>query len=165
FDSLTAVEIRNRLQAATGLVLPATLAFDYPRAERLAGIVLEQVVGGADAAGPAAPVTLAATGDDPVVLVGMGLRLPGGVGTPEEFWDLVASGRDGIGAIPTDRGWDLEGLYHADPEHAGTFYAREGGFLYGAWVFVAGVFVISPREAGAMEPRPRRLLEAAWASL
>ncbi|GHH30385.1 polyketide synthase [Streptomyces rubradiris] len=168
FDSLTAVELRNRLTAAAAVKLPATLIFDYPTPRQLAGHLIEKVQGSATgAAAPAlhAPGHTLPASDDPVVIVGMACRLPGGITTPAEFWDLVAEGRDGMSPLPADRGWETDRLLGTDPDQAGTTYARQGGFLHDAGYFDAGLFGISPREATAMDPQQRLLLETTWEAL
>ncbi|KAB1109214.1 SDR family NAD(P)-dependent oxidoreductase [Micromonospora aurantiaca] len=163
FTSVAAVALRDRLARATGVRLSATVAFDRPSPQALARHLAARLRGAAAQAAPTTdPAAVPSTGDDPVVVVAMACRLPGGVASPEELWDLVDQGREGLTEFPTDRGWDLANLFSDDPDRPGTSYARVGGFLTGAAEFDATLFAISPREALAMDPQQRLLLETAW---
>ncbi|MER5556438.1 SDR family NAD(P)-dependent oxidoreductase [Streptomyces sp. NPDC002793] len=156
FDSLTGVEFRNRLSAATGVRLPVTLVFDHPTPRDLTGFLLGELVGEterADAAEAAAPAPVVPVdrpvADDPVVIIGMACRYPGGVASPDDLWDLVVAERDAVSGLPADRGWSP-----ASPVR--------GGFVEDATWFDAEFFGITPREALTMDPQQRILLETSW---
>ncbi len=162
FDSLTAVELRNRLSAIADLRLPATIVFDYPTPIALAGHLLDEI----DGVRRRAAVTVSTVAvDEPIAIVGLSCRYPGGVSSPRELWELVASGGDAIAGFPTDRGWDMSQLEDPASDMLGAGGVRQGGFVYDAGDFDAGFFGIGPREALAMDPQQRLLLEVSWEAL
>ncbi|WP_405858481.1 SDR family NAD(P)-dependent oxidoreductase [Streptomyces sp. NBC_00090] len=165
FDSLAGVDLRNRLIASTGRQLPATLVFDHPTPQALAAFLAEDAdtaSGEQRSGGASRSRRNRARTDEPIAIVGMACRFPGGVRSADDLWRLVLDGRDVISEFPTNRGWDLGSLYHPDPDHSGTSYTRQGGFLHEADLFDAPFFDMSPREALATDPQQRLLLETAW---
>jgi acyl transferase domain-containing protein/acyl carrier protein len=181
-DSLMSVEIRNRLRKALGdrVKLPPTLVFDYPSVEALAGFLHEALAEAPElksAASPAnspvvaTPATTAAPkpsrpgGVEPIAIVGMGCRFPGGASNPDKFWRLLAEGRDAVIEVPKDR-WDADAIFDEDPDAAGKTYAKWGGFLEERIdLFDAQFFDIPAHEAKFMDPQQRLLLEVTWEAL
>ncbi|WP_280712234.1 beta-ketoacyl synthase N-terminal-like domain-containing protein, partial [Bradyrhizobium sp. BR13661] len=161
-DSLMSVELRNRLSVQVGMKLPTTLAFDYPTAEAIAAELLRQIFPELDVTAGNAPMRSRAK-DEPIAIVAMSCRTPGGVGDSEAYWTLLAEERDVIGPFPAR--WDRYALYDPDPEALGKSYAREGGFLQDVDQFDAGFFGIAPREAVSMDPQQRLVLEVVWEAL
>ncbi|MFB9547624.1 SDR family NAD(P)-dependent oxidoreductase, partial [Micromonospora sagamiensis] len=163
FDSLAAVQLRDRLGRATGLTLPSTVVFDHPSAAELARFLRTELVAGVAGDGPATGVTVVRpAADEPIAIVSMACRFPGGVSSPQELWQLLVDGVDAVTPMPTDRGWDLDALFDSDPERVGTSYTRSGAFLDDVADFDAGFFGINPREALAMDPQQRLLLHTTW---
>jgi acyl transferase domain-containing protein len=166
--SMGAMTLWHRLSLRTGLSLPATLVWDHPNPTAVATYLdtrlhdtapVTTLQRGPSAEGVAAPQR------EPVAIVAAACRYPGGVRSPEDLWRLVSDGVDATGEFPTDRGWDVDALYHPDPDRIGTTYTRRGGFLYDAADFDPVFFGISPREALATDPQQRLLLEVAWEAL
>jgi polyketide synthase 12 len=162
FDSVKATELLDRLNTVTELALPPTLAFDCPTPDELA-IHLGQVLSGSVSAAPS--VASRVQTDEPVAVVGMACRFPGGVDSAAALWDLVSSGTDAVGEFPADRGWNLTDLFDPDPDAVGKTYTRAGGFVADAAGFDAEFFGISAREAQTMDPQQRLLLEVCWEAL
>ncbi|WP_370672249.1 MULTISPECIES: SDR family NAD(P)-dependent oxidoreductase [Streptomyces] len=162
-DSLTAVELRNKLGASTGIRLPATLVFDHPTPAALARHLRDQLVSPQGV--QATTDSVRPTSEEPIAVVAMSCRFPAGVRSPQELWHLLADDVDAIGAFPADRGWDLDGLYDEAEGQPHKVYTRHGGFLDDADSFDAEFFSMSPREALATDPQQRLLLECAWEAI
>ncbi len=163
-DSLMAVELRNAIGNAVGRELPATLLYDYPTVKALADFLLEKVFVFRAAPAPAKVESKAAAADEPIAIIGLGCRFPGGVDDAASFWQLLQEGREGVSEVPPER-WNIDEYYDPNPEAPGKMYVRKGGFLREVDKFDARFFSITPREAVSMDPQQRLLLEVTWEAL
>ncbi|MBE9224387.1 SDR family NAD(P)-dependent oxidoreductase [Phormidium sp. LEGE 05292] len=171
-DSLTAVELRNRLQKSFACSLPATLSFDYPNVKVLADYIAKDILSLETARNENRELNGSKKGfeaieksqKEPLAIVGMACRFPGGANSPEAFWELLCNGVDAISEVPPNR-WDINAFYDPDPEVPGKMYARYGGFVNQIEEFDAQFFGISPREALSLDPQQRLLLEVSWEAL
>ncbi|MEU9235769.1 SDR family NAD(P)-dependent oxidoreductase [Streptomyces subrutilus] len=175
FGSMMSIDFAAGVQKRTGVTTPKTLAFDCPNLSTATDWLLAKLAPAAPAAPAATPATPAAPagsppgprsgrGDEPLAIVGVGLRMPGGAHDLDSLWTVLAEGRDTVTAVPADR-FDIDAFYDADPDAEGRTYARHASFLDDVAHFDAAFFGISPREAEPMDPQHRLLLEAAWTSL
>jgi acyl transferase domain-containing protein len=162
-DSVTSVELRDRLVTATGLDLPTTVLYNHPTPTALVRSLREALLSEGTPAARTAVRTAAA--DEPIAIVGVACRYPGGAGDAEALWRTALDGIDATSDFPAGRGWDVDALYSPEPGLPGRTYSRRGGFLHDANTFDAEFFGISPREAAAMDPQQRLLLETAWESV
>jgi len=178
-DSLTALELRNLLEAGLGHRLRATLLFDYPTLEELRDHLVRDVLG-AEFAGGESPDDSDHPGSrprgrpprksadrpaaEPIAVIGIGCRFPGGADSPAAYWKLLSGGVDAITEVPFYR-WDVDAYYDPDPRKVDKLYTRSGGFLGPVEDFDADFFGISPREATSLDPQQRLLLETSWEAL
>ena len=165
FDSVVRAGAPRPAPRVTGLPLSNTLVFNHPTPAAVARHLRTLLPDEPRADVPGRRATSVAAADEPLAIVGMACRYPGDADTPELLWRLVEDGVDAVRAFPEDRGWNLDALFDADPAKAGASYARAGGFLAGADLFDPAFFEISPREAAAMDPQQRILLETSWEAL
>ncbi len=159
-DSATVVGLSGELQDHLGRPVPPTLLYDFPDINRLSAH-LAGVTGRGDASADSAALV---AGDDPIAIIGLGLRFPGGAHDAESFWQLLRNGVDAIREIPRDR-FDIDAVYAPEAATPGKTNSRHGGFLDGIDRFDAEFFGIAPREAAALDPQQRLLLEVAWHAL
>ncbi len=163
-DSLMAVELRNALGLAVGKTLPSTLLFDYPTLEALAKYLSTEVLTFAERKPVAQERETVRALDEPIAIIGMACRFPGGANDPAAYWNLLRAGGDAITEVPASR-WELKQYYDPDPEAPGKMYCRWGGFIEHAEAFDPQFFGIAPREAQHMDPQQLLLLEVAWEAL
>jgi len=163
-DSLTAAELKVRLEQVLHRKLASTIAFDYPNIARLTRYVLD-LIEGEPSAGRPAVVCAQPAADEPIAIIGTGCRFPHGADDPDAFWQNLRNGVDAIGPIPAGR-WDAGAFFDPDTDSPGKSYVREGGFLAAPIdEFDARFFGIAPREASGMDPQQRLLLEVCWEAL
>ncbi len=168
-DSLMAVDLAVRLEESTGLSIPSTLVFDYPTVDAIVDYIakklkIEEIQYSVDISNIRPIVANSESLEEPIAVIGMGCRFPGGCDTPESFWKLLRNEGDAVKEIPHDR-WDIEAFYDPDPNKPGKSYARHGGFLDQVDMFDANFFGIAPREAANLDPQQRLVLEVAWEAM